>query len=247
MKKILNSIIIFIVKIAIKIYKRINKESFNARIWSNNELKKTAPFFSGNIINVSAGKDKDKQGNFYQNYFVNKSTYSISNYNKTGLKDEIILDLEKSIPDKLVNSFDVVFSHTVLEHIYDIDTAIKNLCILSNDVIITVVPFLQTYHHEEMFYFDYWRFSPLSLIKKFKKHNFKTIYINWNNDPFGNLYIFHIASCNPEKHTQISVINKNIFNKFAPGYNRQSILSSPKSNSDRMKIKILNSLLNTDV
>ena len=246
MKKIINSIIIFIVKTAIKIHKKINRESFNARIWSNNELKKTAHFFSGKVINVSGGNDNDKQNNVYKNYFVNKSSYSISNYNKTGLKNEIILDLEKKIQDKLVKVFDVVFSHTVLEHVYDIDTAIKNLCKLSDDVIITVVPFLQTYHHEEKFYFDYWRFSPLSLIKKFGQHGFKTVYINWNNDAFGNLYIFHIASCKPEKYKKVSAINKDIVNQYAPGYYRQNIFSFSKRNSGRITIKMLDRIINTD-
>jgi len=50
------------------------------RIWSNSELRKFAHLFTGKVINVSAWKDLDKEGNRYKNYFINASEYWISNY-----------------------------------------------------------------------------------------------------------------------------------------------------------------------
>ena len=50
-----------------------------ARIWSNKELKKIAPKFSGDVINVSGWVDEDKEGKIYREYFVNANTYTISN------------------------------------------------------------------------------------------------------------------------------------------------------------------------
>ncbi len=243
MKKTINKIILITVHAALSIYKKLNKDSFNARIWSNNELKKTAHLFTGDIINVSAGKDKDKQNAYYSDYFKNKSSYTITNYVSTGVPNEIILDLEKDLPENLRKKYDVVFSHTVLEHIYDTDKAVKNLCHLSKNIVITVVPFLQTYHHEEDIYYDFWRFSPLALIKKFNEHNFKTLYISWNNDAFGSLYIFHIASCKPKNQHNIKELYNNNFTEDAPGMNRTKLLTSLKNKTVRNKIKTLKNFI----
>lgn len=246
MKKFLTKVLLVIINILIRLYKKINKQSFNARLWSNSELKKISFLFSGDIVNVSAGNDGDKEHDFYQNYFKNKTSYTITNYKKIHTNNnykEIILDLENEIPIELQKRFNVVFNHTVLEHIYDTDKAIKNLCDLSEDIIITVVPFLQTYHHEEEFYFDWWRFSPLALINKFKKYNFKTIYINWNKDPIGNIYIFHIATYKPNKWSEIIKLNTKNINQFAPGFQRQKLLSNLNFNSERGIIKSFDNFL----
>ena len=120
-----------------------------ARIWSNNELKKFAHFFSGSIVNVSAGEDRDKQGDIYKKYFTSANSYSITNFfdGREPGQDEFFLNLEAEIDDiNMIRKFDVVFNHTVLEHIYNITTAFKNLCALSKDVVIIVVPFMQQMH-----------------------------------------------------------------------------------------------------
>ena len=58
----------------------MDKKFRAARIWSNQELRKYAPWLGGAVVNVSAWKDKDKEGDSYQNYFVNAESYSITNY-----------------------------------------------------------------------------------------------------------------------------------------------------------------------
>ncbi len=244
MKIIINKIVLISVRILIKFYKYFNKRQYNPRYWSNDQLRKFAHLFKGDIINVSAGKDNDKENHFYRDYFINKKSYTVSNYIKTDNQaiNEVIIDLEKEIPDELKPKFDVVFSHTVLEHIYHIDKAIENLCKLSKDIVITVVPFLQTYHHIETQYFDYWRFSPLALIRKFNAHKFKTLYIDWNNDAFGNIYIFHIASCKSEIWKEIEKHNKTK-SKKAPGYTRNKLLTSSKSNFERTIINTLDEFI----
>lgn len=40
------------------------KELKNARIWTNEELRKIANLFQGRIINVSGERDQDKQGGY---------------------------------------------------------------------------------------------------------------------------------------------------------------------------------------
>lgn len=171
------------------------------RIWSNHELKKFADIFSGNIVNVSGWKDSDKQGQKYKTYFRNASTYTITNFKSElrglqGIKNEIFLDLEKDLPSNLKRSFDVAFNHTVLEHIYDFRKAFSNLCEISNDIVILVVPFLQQNHAN---YGDYWRFTPLSIKKLFEDNGYETIYMSFNSNKFSSVYIFAIASRYPDK------------------------------------------------
>lgn len=116
------------------------------------------------------------------------------------MENEIFLDLTKPLPDELKQKFDVVFNHTTLEHIFDIFIAFKNLCELSKDVVIVVIPFLQEQHAE---YGDYWRITPLAIEELFRRNNMKLIYINFNDWSNGSIYIFAIGSKYPEKWKQI--------------------------------------------
>jgi hypothetical protein len=176
------------------------------RLWSNEELKKIAHLFNGDIINVSAWKDQDKEGGNYKQYFSNASRYFISNHptlpkGYQQSENEILLDLEANAPEEFQQKFSVVLNHTVLEHIYDFNKAVENLCRLSNDIIITVVPFMQQMHgfYDEGGYGDYWRFTPLALQKMFERHGFSTIYQSYNKQENTSVYVFHVCSRMPEK------------------------------------------------
>lgn len=199
----------------VKLLKNIlaDRKFRKCRIWSNRELKKFAGFFNGQIINVSAGLDGDKEGSFYKDYFINSDKYYLSNYKKEdssfrGHKNEFFLDLEKELDKNLVNKFDVVFNHTTLEHIYDFKKAFLNLCLLTKDTIILVVPFLQQMHAKNGEYGDYWRFTPLAIKKMFEENNMAVLYSSFSNYKNVSVYLFFIASKNPEKWK-----NK-IFNEF---------------------------------
>lgn len=87
---------------------------------------------------------------------------------------------------EIANRFDVVFNHTVLEHIFDVNKAFENLCKMSKDIVIVVVPFCKNKYAE---YGDYWRFTPLAVQKLFVKNSMDLIYINYN-DAKKTLYIF---------------------------------------------------------
>lgn len=171
------------------------------RIWSNEELGKHAHLFSGDIVNVSAWTDSDKVNRRYRDYFVNASSYTITNfgtetYGIQGLEGEIYLDLEAPLDPALQHRFDVVFNHTTLEHIFEVQTAFANLCSMSKDVVILVLPFLQQYHSDMG---DYWRFTPLVIKKLFEKHQFTLVYQRFNSHPGASVYTFSIASRYPEK------------------------------------------------
>jgi len=184
----------------------LDKNYIRPRNFSNVMLRKYAPHFAGNIINVSGWKDEDGVGGWYRDYFINTMNYTVSNVGgqKKGLGsavgyDEIELDLLQSIPGNLKGSFDVVFNHTTLEHVYDFKSAFKSLCDLSKDVVIVVVPVMQQIHHTEDFG-DYWRPTTMAIAKMFLENGLEPLVIKCNDQPFAPIYCFAIASRNSDKY-----------------------------------------------
>ena len=171
------------------------------RVWSNRQLKKIAHLFEGDIVNVSGWKDIDKEGNFYKDYFTNADSYSITNYKAEakgfqGYKNEIFLDLEADLAPELVNKFDVAYNHTVLEHIYKTDKAMANICSMTNDIAIIVVPFLQAMHGD---YGDFWRFTPLAMKRLFEDNGMEMVICNFNSQKNASVYLFCVGTKKPEK------------------------------------------------
>jgi hypothetical protein len=176
----------------------------SARIWSNQQLRKFAAEFEGNVVNVSAGDDVDKEGSSYRDYFVNAETYMITNYDPGAFRgfqareNELLLDLREPVSDELRNSFDVVFNHTTLEHVFDVTTAFANICSLSKDIVILVVPFCQAQHENES-YLDFWRITPTGLRRLFEINDFKVLYEAANSGFNEAVYLFVIASRQPQR------------------------------------------------
>lgn len=173
------------------------------RRWSNTELKKIGPVFKGEMINVSGWDDRDKQGGSYKSYFTGCSAYYISNFAGTrGLSDagavtNFEIDLEKDLNRELVNRFDVVFNHTTLEHVFDVFKAFENLCLMSRDIVIIVLPFTQQIHTSDSFS-DYWRFTPMAIKKLFERNGLTVIYEAANNDSDCSNYVLSVGSRNPQ-------------------------------------------------
>lgn len=168
----------------------------NARQWSNGELAQVAHLFRGDVINVSAWEDSDKAKRKYRDYFINAERYWISNFGTNegvlqGAENEIFLDLQAPLKQDQIQRYNVVFNHTVLEHVYEFRDAFANLCALSNDVVIIVVPWLQPLHAN---YGDFWRFSPQAVVKLFAENGFQTHRITWNSTPRSSVYVFAVAS-----------------------------------------------------
>src|SRR5512145_328456 len=117
------------------------------RLWSNDELARIGPLFDGDIVNVSAWRDDDKAGRRYRDYFPRARSYTMTNFRTDmrgfqGWDGEIFLDLEQPLPVELQGAFDVVYNHTTLEHIYEFRLAFSNLCAMSRDAVVIVVPWL---------------------------------------------------------------------------------------------------------
>ena len=179
--------------------KQINVASF-CRRWSNGELENIGYLFGGSVVNVSAWTDEDKEGRTYRKYFPNAKSYALTNYGgyrgKSG-EEEIRLDLEKELPKELVNKFDVVFNHTTLEHIFDFWTAFKNLCLMTKDILILVVPWKQELHcAENEGYLDYWRFSEDALKRLCRENEFGILKLVKNKPVEKETYLFLVASKN---------------------------------------------------
>lgn len=186
--------------------KLVDNKFRKPRIWSNNELKKFSNRFNGKIINVSSWNDSDKENSFYKNYFSNCESYSISNwsYSERGQerklnKNEYLIDLEVDLESKLNRKFEVVFNHTTLEHIFDMNKSFQNLCKLSSDTVIVILPFLQE-QHTTIDFKDYWRFTPQAIKKLFEINDFKLAYINANDSDNSSIYVFAIGCLNNSKN-----------------------------------------------
>lgn len=181
---------------------RVDRQFRIARIWSNREIKRLAPLFTGDVINVSAWDDRDKEGGHYKDYFSKASRYYYTNYKGVRgyqeQKDEYYVDLTEDLPKELHRRFDVVFNHTTLEHIYDVRKAFKNLCDMTKDTVIVIVPFSQVQHETES-YEDYWRFSPSCLRAMFKENGLEVIYESESKHRKAAIYLLFAASRNPHK------------------------------------------------
>jgi hypothetical protein len=156
--------------------------------------------FKSPVVNVSAWTDSDKEGRSYKSYFP-AADYRISNFGTSqgqlqGRDDEFFLDLEKPLPAELRRAFATVFNHTTLEHIWDFRYAFANLCELSDDAVVLVVPWLQPHHSD---YGDYWRFSPLAVIRMFEEQSMRVMHLDWNRGVREAVYVFAIAVRDPER------------------------------------------------
>ena len=94
--------------------------------------------------------------------------------------------------------FDVVFNHTTLEHIFDVRRAFANLCRLSRDVVIVVVPFAQQ-QHETASFGDYWRFTPSCLRQLYAENGLSVLYEGESPHADAASYLFFVGSRHPER------------------------------------------------
>lgn len=176
--------------------------SLRPRFWSNQELRRIAGSLVGDIVNVSGSEDIDKEGAHYRDYFPRASSYSITNYEgfrgATGAEGEISLDLTQALPPELKERFDVVFNHTTLEHIFDTRVAFGNLCAMSRNLVIVVVPFAQVTHWSASFG-DYWRFTPMGLRRMYEENEFTVVHEAAGPPGKEPIYLLFVGSRQPDR------------------------------------------------
>ncbi|MBI4843560.1 MAG: hypothetical protein HY809_04465 [Nitrospirae bacterium] len=188
-------------RVTVRAMRRARRNHIRAREWSNDELRKVAGFFDGAVINVSGWRDEDKTGGLYRDYFSKASSYTVSNFSgRKGSSDgigDVFIDLEGEVPPDLRRRYQAAFSHTTLEHIYDIRRGIANICSLSHDSVILVTPFLQAVHDMEGSFGDFWRPTPMCISRMLEEEGFETIYQSSNDNPWHVVYVFTVASRKP--------------------------------------------------
>lgn len=146
-----------------------------ARIWSNTELLKYSHYYTGSVVNVSAWRDEDKRGMHYRDYFSQARSYDVTNKDIVADTD-MYLDLEADLLNELHEKWDLVFNHTTLEHVFNVNKAFSNLCSMARECVVLVVPSVQQYHGNNE-YEDYWRFMKPALIRMFEQNHMKVIHI----------------------------------------------------------------------
>lgn len=170
----------------------------DARLWSNVEIARLAPLAGGAVINVSAWNDEDKEGRHYRDYFTAAASYSTSNYDGwrgEGVTSDLAIDLSTPLPAELEGRFDTVFNHTTLEHVFEFTTAFANLCRLSRDAVLVVVPFMQHLHGPEDG--DFWRPSPYAMRRSFEANGMTVLYESAGPGGGSVRYLIYLASRRP--------------------------------------------------
>lgn len=177
---------------------RADPRDRRARLWSNDVIAAVGKVASGEVVNVSAWKDSDKNGSLYRDYFPNARTYARTNWG--GLisdpdATEYWLDLGEPLPENLRGSFDLVFNHTTLEHVFNMNQAVQNLCEMSRDAVLVVVPFSQREHGQD--YGDYWRFTGASLRQMFQSHGLEEVFIVQSPYRYSAVYLVGLFARQP--------------------------------------------------
>jgi hypothetical protein len=179
----------------------------NIRHWSNDELKYCISYLDNyeSVINISGWKDEDKEGDFYKNYFLNAKIYHISNFpndHAKGIMDinDIKIDLSKKIDISLHNKYNIVFNHTVLEHVEDPVFAFSEMSNLTNDLMITVIPWVQQLHFIENQFGDFYRFSPMLMRKLYLDNGFTILYENFMPNFANECYLIYVGTKKINNH-----------------------------------------------
>jgi hypothetical protein len=92
----------------------------------------------------------------------------------------------------------VVYNHTTLEHVFDIFTAVENLCSMSRDIVVVVVPYVQEVHTTDSFS-DYWRFTSPGLRRLFEERGLHPLLLVSSPDTDAAIYHLIVSSRDPER------------------------------------------------
>ncbi len=195
-------------RLAVRAGRRLTRAS-PARAWSNEVLARIGALVAGDVLNVSGWRDADKQGRRYRDYFPKARSYTVSNFPspRKGLADvpdSLPLDLTQPVPAHLRDRYDVVFAHTVLEHIFDVERAARGLAALSRDLVVVVVPLVQRQHGLDEGEGDFWRFTPMALDRLFAPHGVRRVWAAMNEQPWWDVYVVWVGSRAPERWAHLA-------------------------------------------
>jgi hypothetical protein len=183
------------------------KFSQNGRTYSNVSLKRILPLLDvTSVLNVSGWDDGDKEGGRYSDYYPQKVTkYEVSHFENDYLRSDtdlskIVINLE-DVNYQAVEKFELVFSHTVLEHVFDQQNSFRIMCNLAEKYVVGVVPMINVLHWEET-YGDYWRFTPHGIRKLFENNEFKLVHLEIGPTSSISQYIIFVGARNSVSFTR---------------------------------------------
>ena len=154
-------------------YKYMMFETFKkvslSRILQSYYFKKFNIIDNENIIEFGSHKDSSKS--FYKNI---SGTFSIDFADKLLGENNIKFDLEKQ--NEVNKKYTMVIIFNVLEHVYDVDNAIKELkkILKPSGKIVGATPFLYRVHYAPE---DYNRYTKQFFLRLFEENNMKNIKI----------------------------------------------------------------------
>ncbi len=140
-----------------------------SRILQNYHLKKLSILENGNLIEFGSTNNSSKS--FFNNI---NGTFKVDFADKLIGENSIKFDLEKQ--NEISKKYNIVIIFNVLEHVYDIDNAIKEIkkILVSGGKLIGATPFLYRVHYAPE---DYNRYTKQFFEKLFKKNNMKNVNI----------------------------------------------------------------------
>lgn len=114
----------------------------------------------GKVLSVGSGRDADKQGRFYRDYFPKASSYTTSESSREIAEEhkcDLIIDI-RSMPGIADGSYDCVFCSGVLEHVDRFQAGLDEMTriLKAGGILLLGVPFGQPLHLVPQ---DYWRFT----------------------------------------------------------------------------------------
>ena len=180
---------------------------FNPRSWSNDELRLVLSHCQkkSRVVNVSGWQDRDKEGGCYKDYFPSPTLYHISNYEGDAARGavaetDLVIDLTKPLSIAHEYQYDIVFNHTVLEHVEEPTFAFSQIGKLTTDMIVTVVPFKQKLHFEHGMFGDYYRFTPFSMRRLHAENGFSVLYESYTPRPSLDVYLLYVGVRDVARH-----------------------------------------------
>ena len=144
------------------------------------------------------------------------------------VRTDIALDLAQPLPRELERSYEVVFNHTVLEHIEDPVFAFEQIAAMSTDLVISVVPFKQKLHFESGMYGDWQRFTPFGMRKLHERNGFQVIYESYTPRPALDVYLFYVGAREPDLHVNCrqDLCQLDDLNQLVGGFSASDLLEN---------------------
>lgn len=127
-----------------------------ARRESNAWLRAHCRDVKGVVLSIGSGRDDDREGDFYRNYFPNASSYTTSEPFPE-FDCDLLLDV-RHMPEVAEGSYDCVYCSGVLEHVDDFQSGLDEITrvLKPGGILLLGLPFRQPIHMGEH---DFWRFT----------------------------------------------------------------------------------------